>query len=198
MDKKAEIYRCAKELFEQNGFKDTNVAEIMKAAGFAIGTFYNYYKSKDQLFMEIYNDENVKLKRSITESIDLAADPIDVMREMTIKNIMGMNANPILREWYNKDVFTKIEQSFREENGLEHVDFLYDSFIEVVRRWQEEGRMRNDISAEMIMAIFGALINIDLHKEEIGVQFFPQVMEYLAEFIMRGLTEGGGAGGKAE
>jgi AcrR family transcriptional regulator len=57
MDKKAEIYRCAKELFEKKGFKNTNVAEIMQAAGFATGTFYNYFKSKDQLFMEIYSDE---------------------------------------------------------------------------------------------------------------------------------------------
>ena len=90
MDKKAEIYRCAKQLFEQNGFKDTNVAEIMKAAGFATGTFYNYYKSKDQLFMEIYNEENVKLKKSIMKTIDLTAAPIDVMQEMTMKNLMGM------------------------------------------------------------------------------------------------------------
>jgi hypothetical protein len=55
--------------------------------------------------------------------------------------------------------------------------------------------MRSDISAEMIMAIFSAMINADLHKEEIGLQFFPEVMEHLETFIIRGLTEGGGTGG---
>ena len=98
-----------------------------------------------------------------------------------------------MKEWYNRDVFSKIERSFREENGMEHVDFFYDNFIEIVRKWQEEGRMRSDINAEMIMAIFSALINIDLHKEEIGLQFFPEVMEHMGEFIMKGLMEGGGA-----
>ena len=197
-DKKKEIYKCAKELFESGGFKDTNISGIMKKAGFATGTFYNYYKSKDQLFMEIYIDENVKLKRSIMQTIDPKEEPLNVMREMTMKNLAGMSANPILREWYNRDVFSRIEQGFQEENGLEYVDFLYDSFIDIVKMWQEEGRMRRDINAKMIMAIFGALINVDLHKEEIGQQFFPEVMEHLAEFVMNGLTQGGESDGAAD
>lgn len=189
IDKKAEIYRCGKEIFEKKGFKDTNVAEIMKQAGMATGTFYNYYASKDKLFMEIYNDENVKLKNRILASMDLEADPINVMKEMMTKNFQGMLENPILREWYNREIFQKIEQSFREENGTDRVDFLYDSFIEVVKKWQAEGKMRTDISVEMIMAIFGALINVETHKEEIGLQYFPQVIEFLAEFTMKGLMD---------
>ena len=104
-----------------------------------------------------------------------------------MKNLQGMQENPILREWYNRDVFQKLEKGFREEGGAERVDFLYDSFVEVVRKWQNEGKMRSDISAEMIMAIFAALVNVDTHKEEIGLEYFPQVIEYLAEFTMKGL-----------
>jgi hypothetical protein len=66
---------------------------------------------------------------------------------------------------------------------------MYDIFIEVVKKWQAEGKMRNDIDSETIMAIFGALINIDTHKDEIGLKYFPEVMDHIAEFIMRGLTE---------
>lgn len=185
--KKDIIYNCGKEIFEKKGFKDTSVAEIMKQAGMATGTFYNYYPSKDKLFMEIYNDENAKLKRRILASLNMQAEPVFVMREMMMKNLQGMLENPILREWYNRDVFQKIEQSFREESGADHVDFLYDSFVEVIRKWQNEGKMRSDISAEMIMAIFGALINVETHKAEIGLKYFPQVIEYLAEFTMKGL-----------
>ena len=186
-EKKDIIYNCGKEIFEKKGFKDTNVAEIMKQAGMATGTFYSYYNSKDKLFMEIYNDENAKLKRRILASLNMEAEPILVMKEMMMKNLQGMQENPILREWYNRDVFQKLEKGFREEGGAERVDFLYDSFVEVVRKWQNEGKMRSDISAEMIMAIFAALVNVDTHKEEIGLEYFPQVIEYLAEFTMKGL-----------
>jgi AcrR family transcriptional regulator len=187
-DKKAEILRCGKELFKTKGFKNTNVADIMKMAGLGTGTFYNYYSSKDKLFMEIFLEENVKLKKSIMESIDLEGDPVNIVKEIIFLNDQGMKSNPILKEWYNKDIFNKVEKIYREENGLQNIDFLYYSFTDIVRKWQSEGKMRKDIDAEMIMGIFAALFNVDTHKEEIGLQYFPALLEYLAEFIMNGLT----------
>lgn len=187
VDKKADILKCGRELFSLKGFKDTNISEITKMAGIATGTFYNYYSSKDKLFMDIFLEENVKLKKSIMESINLEANPLDVMKEMMSLNVKGMTSNPILKEWYNKDVFNKIEQCFRDEKGIDGVEFIYDSFIGVVKKWQIDGKVRNDLDAEMIMAIFSALVNVDTHKEEIGLKYFPQVLEYMAEFTMNGL-----------
>ncbi|MEI7616248.1 MAG: TetR/AcrR family transcriptional regulator, partial [Actinomycetota bacterium] len=149
-DKKADILNCGKELFSSKGFKDTNVTDITKMAGIATGTFYIYYPSKDKLFMEIFLQENIKLKKNMMKSINLKNDPVVVMKEMMLKNQKGMNSNPILKEWYNKEVFSRIEQNYRMENGLEYVDFLYDSFIKIVKQWQTEGKIRNDIDAEMI------------------------------------------------
>ena len=188
-DKKADILSCGKKLFSSKGFKDTNVTDITKMAGIATGTFYIYYTSKDKLFMEIFLGENIKLKKKIMESINLKDDPVNVIKELMLKNQKGMNSSPILREWYNRDVFSRIEQNYRLENGLEYVDFLYDSFIKIVKGWQTEGKIRNDIDAEMTMAIFIALINIDTHKEEVGIQYFPKILEYLVEFTMKGLMD---------
>ena len=74
----------------------------MKAAGMAVGTFYNYYASKDQLFMEIFNEENAALKRRILDALDLNADPMEVMGEMIMRNMEGMMADPILKQWHNR------------------------------------------------------------------------------------------------
>lgn len=188
-EKKQQILNCGKELFRLKGFKDTNISEITKMAGMATGTFYNYYTSKDKLFMEIFLQENVKLKEKIMDEININENPLEVMAKMMYLNTIGMQSNPILKEWYNRESFSRIEKLYREENGIEQVDFMYDSFIEIIRRWQAQGKIRNDIDADMIMAIFSALINVDTHKEDIGLKYFPKVMEYLAEFIMKGLTE---------
>lgn len=189
-DKREELLRCGYTLFAERGFKDTNVADITKMAGMATGTFYNYFISKDQLFMEIYLKENAKLKKSILESLDLDADPFPVMKKMMFLNLQGMQSNPILKEWYNREAFSRIEETFRKEKGIDSVDFLYDTFIEVVKKWQAAGKMRNDIDSGMIMAIFSALITVEVHKDEIGFQYFPEVLDYMSEFIMSGLTAG--------
>lgn len=188
-DKKTELYHCGKELFSAKGFKDTNIADITKMAGVSVGTFYNYYPSKEKLFMEIYLDENVKLKKSMMASVDPEDDPVKLIKQMIALNIAGLKSNPILCQWYNRDVFGKIERLFREENGIDAVDFLYGSTIELVKKWQAEGKMRGDIDSELIMALFAAIINIDTHKEEIGLQYFPQLMDYMTDFVLLGLTD---------
>ncbi len=190
-DKKKRLYQGGKKLFADKGFKETNVADITTAAGVSVGTFYNYYPSKEKLFMEIFLDENFKLKKRMMKSVDLDEEPLELTRKLIGFNMAGIMANPILRQSYDPDVFGRIERLFREENGIGAVGFLYDTFIELVKRWQAEGKMRNDIDAEMIMAIFGVIVNVETHKEEIGLEFFPALMDHLTEFVMKGLTSPG-------
>ena len=96
-DKKTIIYTTARELFSRNGFADTNVAEIAKTAGMAVGTFYLYYPSKEQLFMEIFLEENAKLKTNCLEALDLSLAPFEIVKQMLAMNLAGMSANPIYR-----------------------------------------------------------------------------------------------------
>lgn len=186
-DKKILIYNFAKEVFSDKGFKDTNISEITKKAGVAVGTFYNYYPSKEKLFMDIFLEENEKLKVRCLKSLDLSQSPLEIIRHMLALNIEGMKENPILKEWYNKSVFEKIEQTYREENGLQTVNFLYDSFLNLVNQWQTQGKMRKDIDSKTIMMIFAAIINVDTHKEEIGLEYFPELLEHMTELIMQSL-----------
>lgn len=187
-DKKARIYECGKELFSEKGFKDTNVADITRKAGVSVGTFYNYYASKEKLFMDIYAEENQQLKRNLMESVDLNEHPVQLIRGFLARNQAGMKLNPILKEWYNRDVFAKIEKLYREENGQEAVGFVYGESLELVKQWQAQGKIRDDIDSGMIMAMFSAIIHIDTHKEEIGLAYFPELLDYMTEFVLEGLT----------
>ncbi len=188
-DKKAELFRCGKVLFSTKGFKDTSVADITKMAGFAVGTFYNYYPSKEKLFMEIYIGENKALKQKLMAAINPNDEPLQLIKKTMMLNIESMKSNPILSQWYNRDAFEKIERLFGEENGMGAMDFFYKDTVELIRMWQSEGKIRKDIDSGLIMAMFMAIINIDTHKDENGLQYFPQLMEYLTEFVLKGLTE---------
>ncbi|MBE5988986.1 MAG: TetR/AcrR family transcriptional regulator [Paenibacillaceae bacterium] len=189
-DTKSILFNCGKELFSRNGFKDTNVSDITKTSGIGTGTFYNYYSSKEVLFMEIYLEENEKLKKKIMRSVNMDQDPGSVVKELMLLNLKGMKSNPILKEWYNKEVSLKIENYFREQKGLNGLDFMYQDFFEIIKKWQEEGKIRNDIDSTMIMAIFTSIITIEIHKEEIGLQYFPEILDHLTDFTMKGLATG--------
>lgn len=187
-EKQLLLYETAKEVFSDKGFKNTKISDITKKAGVAVGTFYNYYPSKEKIFMDIYLEENEKLKKYCLQSLDLSKSPFETIKYMLRLNIEGIKSNPILKEWYNKSVFEKIERTYREENGIQTVSFLYDSFLEIIKQWQMQGKMRKDIDSKTIMMIFTAIINVDTHKEEIGLEYFPELLELMTDLIMQGLT----------
>jgi AcrR family transcriptional regulator len=188
-DKKAEIFNCGKELFSSKGFKNTNISDITKMAGIGVGTYYSYYSSKEQLFLEIYMKENEKLKKSF-ESINIDDDPIKAIKEILSLNFIGMNSNPILKEWYNRDLFSKLEKEYFKLGGMKSIEELMNSdTVGLIKKWKDEGKMRVDLDDDLILAIFNSIPYIDIHKEEIGLKYFPQILDYLAEFIMKGLTD---------
>ena len=189
-DKKADIFNCGEKIFSSKGFKDTNVSDITKMAGIGVGTFYNYYSSKERLFIDIYLKENEKLKRKIMESVDTDGDPVKVLKEVIAINFNGMNSNPILKEWYNRDLFSKLEKEFYEQGGLKSIDeFMSSGTVELIKKWKADGKIRNDLDDDMILAIFNSIPYIEIHKSEIGIQYFPEILEYIVEFIMKGLSD---------
>lgn len=189
-DKKSEIFKCGKELFSSKGFKDTNVSDITKRAGVAVGTFYNYYGSKEKLFMEIYLKENEKLKQHIMETVNPDEEPLKLLKEVLALNYSGMISNPILKEWYNRELFSRLEKEFYEKGGIESVDkFTNSAAAELIRKWKSEGKIRRDLDDDLILALLNSIPYIDIHKEQIGIQHFPQIMDYLVEFVMKGLTD---------
>jgi AcrR family transcriptional regulator len=189
-DKKADIFNCGRKLFSSKGFKDTSVLDITIMAGVGTGTFYNYYASKEKLFLEIYIKENEELKKRLFESIDINDDPVSLVTKLVTKNISDINSNLILKEWYNKELFSKLEQYVYEQGGLESIeDFMHSGKIELIKRWKAAGKIRNDLDDAMIIAILNSILYIDIHKSEIGIQHFPQILYYITEFIMKGLVD---------
>lgn len=186
-DKKIELFNCAKELFSTKGYKDTNVSDITKMAGVAVGTFYKYFESKEKLFLEIYMKENEMLKDSF--EIVPVDDPVQMVKQIMALNFKGMSTNPILKEWYNKDSFGKLEKAFYEQGGLEKNN-LNSGILSLLKMWKMEGKIRNDMEDDLILAMIRSIFYIDIHKEEIGFQHFPHILEYFAEFLMKGLTDG--------
>ncbi len=188
-DKRQQLYQSAKAMFSERGFKDTNISAITKAANMAVGTFYLYFSSKEQLFMEIFKDENTRLKRELLDELDLNESPKAIILRMLKINQEGIQTNPILREWYTSEEFRKIEQAYREAHAIDSLNFLYDTFLALVERWQAEGKMRSDIDSKMIMKVFEAIINVDTHKDELGMEYFPSLLDIMTDLILKGLTE---------
>jgi len=189
-DKKQLIFRTARDLFSKKGFKNTNIPEITNLAGVGVGTFYNYYNSKDEIFLEVFNFENEQVKKELLSSITPDEDPISTMTRMMILSRDLISSNLILHEWYNKDIYSRMEKHFFESNSDNRMNEIMQTYLGgLFKQWQTEGKIRSDLDAGMILALFNSTIYVDMHKTEIGIQYFPQLTYKLIEYIMKGVTD---------
>ena len=83
MDKKQALKTAAYEVFSKKGYKATGISEIARQAGVAVGSFYNYYESKEAIFLDIYIDENNRVRQAMIEELDWEIDMIDLVKTFT-------------------------------------------------------------------------------------------------------------------
>ncbi|BDH61639.1 TetR family transcriptional regulator [Lysinibacillus sp. PLM2] len=75
-ERRIEIITVAKGLFSSNGYENTTVNDIIKKVGVAKGTFYHYFKSKDEVADAVIQDSidsSVQLFKQIINNRDLKA-----------------------------------------------------------------------------------------------------------------------------
>lgn len=187
-DKRQLLFDAARELFLEQGFRKTNVAAITERANVAVGTFYKYFASKEQIFYEVYQAENEKAKRKIVARIDVDRPPKEVVKQFLQEVIRTSEQNAILAEWYRNTEASQVLLNYNQECDVQKNSFVCRFLLDNIERWRSSGQFRRDIDVDTILALFNVLVLLDNHKEEVGHEHFPQVLELLAEMIIDGLT----------
>jgi len=181
-------FSAARSLFLKKGFKKINAAAITKQANIAVGTFYKYYSSKEEIFYEVYQAENEVAKRKIVTQVDTNQSPKETIKQFITTIIQTSKQSPILAEWYqNTEVSQLIRDYDKNEDDWQN-SFVYSFLVKNVQRWQEIGEFRQDIDMETTLALFNSLVVVDNHKEEMRANNYPHVLELLADMIVDGLS----------
>lgn len=71
------ILDAAREEFGERGFSDSSIVGITQRAGVALGTFYTYFDSKEELFQALVRDMSAQVRDSVGPAFRDAADGLD-------------------------------------------------------------------------------------------------------------------------
>lgn len=85
--KRAEILRFAADVFSCTGFHATTIQEIATAAGIGKGTVYEYFRTKEELFLAVYDAWMNEYENSVRERVEAATDPmakVDAVRQSAV------------------------------------------------------------------------------------------------------------------
>jgi AcrR family transcriptional regulator len=77
---RAAILQAAREAFSEIGFGATTIRDIIRRTDLASGTFYNYFRDKDELLHELIGDFQIELRRRVHEAREAAESLEDLLR----------------------------------------------------------------------------------------------------------------------
>src|SRR5690348_13602877 len=61
------ILEAAQRVFAERGYSATNVRDIIRATPLASGTFYNYFRSKEEVFQAIRDEAALNIRPKLRE-----------------------------------------------------------------------------------------------------------------------------------
>ena len=115
-----EYINCAKNIFQEKGFKDTHIKDITDMAGTSVGNFYNYFNSKEDLFEELMNSFANSMLEKLSSLLKYDIPPIPKIQELFssyIDDFKGSSESALIY----LEQMGGINQKFREmKNKLDY------------------------------------------------------------------------------
>jgi len=196
-EKRDRILRAAVKIFSRNGFFNSKVSEIARAAEVADGTIYLYFRNKDDLLISLFEEKMGEVVADVRRRIAVGVNAIEKLR-IFIENHMDL----LERESGLVEVLqvelrqsTKFLKDYTPVKFFEYLEVISD----ILEQGKREGILRPDLNVSVARrAIFGALDELSLtYILSRKPKYHPTVTAAeLCRLLLEGLCVPGAAAGK--
>ncbi|MBN1576304.1 MAG: TetR/AcrR family transcriptional regulator [Chitinispirillaceae bacterium] len=197
-----EIFDAAKTLFFKRGYENTTVETIIDSVGISKGTFYYYFKSKEELLDALAHES----AKTAFEKIDSAVfgnrlNALERMRLYFQYSRSWKLDNRDMLKALMKVLYTPSNLLLREKFMEKQIELLKPTLTRIIRQGIDEGLFHTpypDDIAEILFSLFGnagtsfssLVLTVDEHPENIDVLLHKfKVYQDLFERIL-GAPEG--------
>jgi AcrR family transcriptional regulator len=190
-EKKKKILKAAIDVFAEKGYHVTRMADVAEGAEIGKGTIYEYFSSKEELFVELFKFVMANPLDSLSQKWPLDTPP-DKKLEKLISNSLKAH-NRVKKIYYILSDF-KAENKGTDEKSLYRLQFakLYKEYrtavCEIIADGVKDGTFRKinpDHAASITMAAMEGLMsqwmfdNRAIPLKDIGLLLTDMLLSYL-------------------
>ncbi len=146
-DRKKEIVDVAEELFTTKGYSQTTINDILRKIGIAKGTFYYYFKSKEDV-MDAIVERFIEIGVKAAEKI--AADPNLKAPEKILQIIMAQNPDESGKDRMIEELHQVNNAEMHQKSLVETIVRLTPILTKVIEQGIREGTFKTPYPKETV------------------------------------------------
>lgn len=179
------LHKVAKECLQRYGVKKTTVDQMAAMVDISKGSFYNFYSSKEMLFFAVLEEYQIDVMNRLTEQLDIEAK-IDTSRlvELLYDFYQGFRYSFMYTIFKNNEMELLIRKLPKEAITNHH---LIDD--RMVKKIVSRINIKENVSVEIVSALFRTIAMTILHIEEIGEEQFDIALKFVIQGIVEQITK---------
>lgn len=160
------ILDAAKQEFVRQGYKEASIADIMERADLGVGTFYNYFSSKEEILMSLLMGIMEEVTTHLREMKEEGRSALARLTEGCHDTARLLDENRfVLALFLAAGDHAAMPHGGEAKKGQGHpgpaVDGhgpgFKDLFLAIIEEGQREGELRTDVPAPLIAEMIHAL-----------------------------------------
>lgn len=171
--------------FGEKGFHEGSISGITRRAGVALGSFYTYFDSKDDVFRALVRDMSEQVRENVAPALKGATDEIAAERSALLAFIRFARSHKEIYRIIDEAEFVD-PQSFRM-----HYATTADRILKRLRAGAERGEVRDDVGEIHAWAIMGMNVFLGLRYSVWDEDVDPEaIADTIATMLARGIATG--------
>ena len=179
------LHKVAKECLQRYGVKKTTVDQMAVMVDISKGSFYNFYPSKEMLFFTILEEYQIDVMNRLTEQLGMETK-IDTNRlvQLLYDFYQDFRYSFMYTIFKNHEMELLIRKLPKEAITNHH---LIDD--RMVKKIVSRINIRENVSVEIVSALFRTIAMTILHIEEIGEEQFDTTLKLVIQGVVEQITK---------
>ena len=179
------LHKVAKECLQRYGVKKTTVDQIAVMVDISKGSFYNFYSSKEMLFFAVLEEYQMDVMDRLTEQLGMETK-IDTNRlvQLLYDFYQDFRYSFMYTIFKNHEMELLLRKLPKEAITNHH---LIDD--RMVKKIVSRINIRENVSVEIVSALFRTIAMTILHIEEIGEKQFDTTLKLVIQGVVEQITK---------
>ena len=188
---KKKIIDRGKDCFARYGIKKTGIEDLTEGMGIAKSSFYSFFNSKEDLFLQIFKEEKEALKDSILENsfLKYRTEPDKAIRAYLRHVLQIVDNHPIWRKLVIENEHLELTISrFSEEEIINIREDSVAIILPFFEEWAAAGLLI-DKPARILAETTQATLSIIHFRNKIEGDDFSEVMDLFIDLLAENITK---------